>query len=68
MEPETLLMLSLIIGSIGVAYFVYGKKQGRPVPLISGIVLCAYPYFITNTVLFFGIGVVFAVLPFFIRE
>jgi len=33
-------------------FFVYGKKkQGRLVPLICGLALMVYPYFIENTVI-----------------
>jgi hypothetical protein len=60
-------MWSLFFSSIGIGYFIYGKKQKRSVPLISGAVLCAYPYFVTNPFLFFGIGIVLAVAPYFIR-
>ena len=67
METGTWLMASLFFSSIGMGYFVYGKKQHRPVPLISGLLLFVYPYFVTNTILFFGLGILIAVLPYFIR-
>lgn len=68
METETWLMLSLLFGSVGIGFFVYGKKQRKIIPLISGILLCGYPYFVSNVYLFLGIGIVLVVLPFFIRE
>jgi hypothetical protein len=67
MDTETLLWFSLLFSSIGIGYFVYGKKQRRALPLMSGVVLCVYPYFVTNPFLFFGIGAALVVLPFFIR-
>ncbi|MBU0755160.1 MAG: amino acid transport protein [Planctomycetes bacterium] len=68
MEPESLLMYSLLFSSIGMGYFIYGKKQKRSVPLISGVILCAYPYFVTNPILFFGVGAVVTVIPYFVRQ
>src|SRR3990167_840750 len=40
------LITAIIFSSIGLAYFVYGKKQCQPVPLVIGILLMVYPYFI----------------------
>ena len=43
------LFASLIWGSIGVGYFVYGKKQQSFVPMIGGIVMVAVSYFTVTT-------------------
>ncbi len=51
------LLASLIIGVVGLAVFVYGKKQGRFPHLVAGIALMAYPYFVTNVLLMGGIAV-----------
>jgi hypothetical protein len=42
------LFASLIWGSIGFGYFVYGKKQGAMIPLIGGIAMMAVSYTIAN--------------------
>jgi hypothetical protein len=68
MDISTKLMLTLLFSSIGIGYFVYGKKQGKVVPLISGGMLCAYPYFVTTTLLFIVTGVVLTVIPYLFRE
>ena len=39
------LFASLLWGSIGIGYFIYGKKQRMGVPMIGGIVLIAVSYF-----------------------
>lgn len=39
------LFASLIWGSIGIGYFIYGKKQQSLPPLIGGIVMIATSYF-----------------------
>jgi len=67
MEFESWLMFSLLFGSFGMGYFIYGKKQSKAVPLISGIVLCAYPYFVTNPFWFFAVGIILVVLPFVVK-
>jgi len=44
----TTLIFSILFGSIGMGYFVYGKKQQAALPLLAGIVLCIFPYFVSN--------------------
>jgi hypothetical protein len=50
------LFLSLLIGSIGLALFLYGKKQARIPQLVGGLLLMAYPYFVSNLYLMGGIA------------
>lgn len=40
------LFAALVWGSIGLGFFIYGKKQKRPVPLVGGIVLMAVCYIV----------------------
>ncbi len=47
---------SLMIGVVGMGVFVYGKKQGRFPHMIAGVVLMAYPYFVSNVLLMAGIA------------
>ena len=47
---------SVLFGAIGVAAFIYGKKQAAAKPMIVGILLIAFPYFITNSILLYVIG------------
>lgn len=63
----TQILLSVLWGAIGLGYFVYGKKQQRFLPLVSGIALMAFPYFVENWILSVGIGLVLTVLPLVIR-
>jgi hypothetical protein len=62
------LLWGVLFGSLGAGYFIYGKKQGAVVPLLCGIALVVFPYFITNTVLLVLIGVALAALPYFYRR
>jgi hypothetical protein len=66
METSALLW-GLLFSSIGLALFIYGKKQRAVVPLICGLVLMIYPYFIPNTVAMVLIGVVLSAIPYFLR-
>ncbi len=63
----TTLFLGLILGSIGTGYFMYGKKQRRLVPMISGTGLFFLPYLVQNVVALSGISLVLCLLPFFIQ-
>ncbi len=58
------LLWSLLFGSIGVGYFVYGKRQQKFSALASGAALCIYTFFVTNTFLMVAIGVGLLALPF----
>ncbi|WP_167632318.1 hypothetical protein [Mariprofundus ferrooxydans] len=62
-----LLYWGLLFGSIGIGFFIFGKRQGKIVPLICGLVLMIFPYFISNTYLFVGIGSALVALPWLIR-
>jgi hypothetical protein len=63
----SLLFLGLLISSIGLGYFVYGKKQRSPVPLFCGIGLMVFPYFISNVPLLLLIGILLMLVPYFVR-
>jgi hypothetical protein len=59
------LMRGVIFGSIGLVFFVYGKKQKVIIPLISGIGLMIIPYFISNVFILVTTGILFVGFPFF---
>ena len=61
------LFLSLLFGSVGFGYFIYGKKQSKVIPLLVGLALCIYPYFVSNTYVMLALGVLLIVLPFLVR-
>ena len=62
------LFWGFLFGSVGLGFFVYGKKQSAVVPLVCGLVLMIFPYFISNTILLVAIGVVLIVLPYFVKR
>jgi hypothetical protein len=61
------LLWGLLFGSIGLGYFLYGKKQSAPVPLVCGLGLMLFPYFVSNTYLLAGIGALLMAIPYFWR-
>lgn len=61
------LMWGMLFGSIGLGFFVYGRKQKAPVPLAVGVVLMVYPLFVSNTYLMVLVGVLLCAVPYFIR-
>ena len=63
MDFGTTLIFSILFGSIGMGYFVYGKKQQEALPLLAGIVLCIFPYFVSNVYIMVLAGIIIAVLP-----
>lgn len=67
MNLEQGIWVGLVTGVIGAGYFVYGKKQGSPVPLIAGILLMVYPYFIDSLLISICIGIGLVVAPFIIK-
>ena len=67
MDTPSTLLLGVLFGSIGLGFFVYGKKQKAVMPLISGIGLMVFPYFISNIYIMILSGIAFIVLPYFIK-
>ncbi|WP_081107090.1 MULTISPECIES: amino acid transport protein [Acinetobacter] len=63
----TQLFLGVIFSSIGLGYFLYGKKQKMTVPLVCGLVLMLFTYFIDNAMIISVIGIVLSILPYFLR-
>jgi len=47
----TFLFASLLWGSVGVAYCVYGKRQQEILPLVGGVVMIVTAYFIGSALL-----------------
>lgn len=61
------LLWGVLFGSIGVGFFVYGKKQRALVPLVCGLALMVFPYFIANSVLLVVVGIALMAIPYFVR-
>ena len=66
MNASTLIW-GVLFGSIGLGFFVYGKKQKTIVPIICGVGLMVFPYFISNLYILILLSIVLVVLPFFVK-
>jgi hypothetical protein len=60
------LLIGMIAGVFGVAYFIYGKKQQKFAPMIAGVLLCVYPYFVESVLWSAVIGALLLASPFVI--
>lgn len=67
MDGTALLLWGVLFGSVGIGFFIYGRRQRAPVPLATGIALFLLPYFISNVYLLVAVGAALVVLPYFVR-
>jgi hypothetical protein len=51
------LLASLLIGLVGTALFMYGRRQSRFPQMFVGAVLVVYPYFVSSVALMSVIAV-----------
>ena len=56
-DPTTF-ALGFLFSAIGFVAFRYGRKMELPAPVVIGLVLMAYPYFVRETVWLLTGGVV----------
>jgi hypothetical protein len=68
MDNGTTLIFSMIFGSVGIGYFVYGKKQGKFIPLLAGVALNIFPYLMSNVYEMVILGVILTGVPWFIKS
>jgi hypothetical protein len=61
------LLWGVLFSSIGLGYFIYGKRQQAPIPLVCGIALMLFPYFVSGSWTMVLIGVVLMGIPYFVR-
>jgi len=59
---------NILFGIIGWYAFMYGKREKSWRPMVIGIVLMVYPYFVSNALLTFAIGIALTAALFFWRE
>ena len=64
---EAQILWGLLFSSVGLGFFLYGRKQRKVVPLVCGIALMAYPYFVANAVALVLIGCALTAVPYFLR-
>jgi hypothetical protein len=67
LDSESAIIWGLLFGSVGLGYFIYGRKQRRVIPLLAGLGLMVCPYFVPNAILLVLLCIVFMALPYFVR-
>ena len=67
MEGSSQLIWGMLFGAIGLGYFMYGRKQRAIVPLVTGISLFIFPYFISNIYMLVIVGSILVAIPYFVR-
>jgi len=50
------LISGFFISGVGFVFFNYGRKMGRPIHLITGLILMVFPYFVPNVIASIGIA------------
>jgi len=68
MAGEAQLLWGLLFSSIGLGFFIYGRKKDRLVPIVCGLSLMIYPYFVPNKYLLIVFGAILTALPYFLRR
>ena len=58
----------ILFGGIGLAAFIYGKKNSAFRAMITGILLMGYPYFVRGTAALYLVGFALSALLFFWRD
>jgi len=63
----TQLLLGVLFSSIGLGFFIYGRRQQAAVPLVCGIALMLFPYFVSNAWAMVLVGATLMAIPYFVR-
>ena len=59
----TWLFQSMWWSTVGLSYFIYGKRQGKIMAMTCGASLMVFSYFIDSNIWMFVIGVVLSLIP-----
>lgn len=68
MFNASFLFASLIWGSIGMGYFIYGKKQASWPAMVGGVVIMASSYFVASALLMTLIGLALMAAVYFLLK
>jgi hypothetical protein len=64
---STTLFIGLITGLLGTAYFIYGKKQRKMVPIVAGICLSIVPFVFSGWFTSSIVSLLLCLAPFVIK-
>ena len=62
------LVSGLLFGGIGFVAFMYGKRQASLKAMLIGVLLMVYPYFVSNTLASYAIGILLTAALFIFRD
>jgi hypothetical protein len=62
------LIWDVFFGVVGGGYFLYGKKQQEPTPMLCGFGLMIFPYFVSNVFVLVLVGAALMAIPFLFRD
>ena len=62
-----ILVWGLIFSSIGIGYFIYGRRQSNMVVRWCGLALILYPYLMTDALTMVAVGVGIMLIPRFVE-
>lgn len=62
------IIANLIFGTVGFVLLMYGWKNKEPKPLVFGLVISIFPFFITNAILIYVIGIGLIAWAYFWRD
>ena len=62
------ILAGFIFGSAGFVAFIYGKRQHLWKPMLVGLALMAYPYFVADPIALVAIGVALTASLFLFRD
>jgi hypothetical protein len=68
MPSALTLIVYILTGVGGMAYFVYGKRQQNPAFLVAGVCLCIYPYVVNGVVTLILVGLALLAGPFLVTR
>jgi len=58
----------LLFGAVGFVAFVYGKRQSAIRAMVIGVILMAFPYFVSNSIALYAIGTALTVALFVFKD
>jgi hypothetical protein len=65
-NPATL-TVGMVLSAVGFGYFLYGRRQRRTMPFLSGLGLLATPFVLDSATAMLLCGAVLAALPFVMK-
>ena len=63
LDSSAILLWGVLFSSIGLGYFIYGRRQKHKVAFYTGICLMVYPYFVADVLQLLVVGVALMSVP-----